>query len=293
LIATTPRFFLLQGAITNVLWIMPWAIAVPGENLTANSAWHALATIFSVQQIFGLGSAAFSIWLWRKLLMKGKVKLLPVTEEVDVAPSVRPNKPPKDVFADHTSGARLSSDADYSKKEPGTFRNSMTGDSNDEFANDGKGWVPPENKNNATHTVKTAANDLGTQGNDFEEDGALGGGRIDGPAAQFYEEKLTPQHGESATGGTPDATQLDGKDDLVRSKKNPGTPAGADVGTRQEGQVSFGDESSDGSPANANPDTNNFPDTNPAPGWGDNTGGGWGGNAGGGHIADDDEYADG
>jgi hypothetical protein len=97
LIATIPRFFFLQSSLTNA-WIMTWAIAVPGENLTPDSAWNHLAVILSIEQILGFVGAICSIWLWRKLLMKGKVKLLPVTADVDEkaggTPSVRPRNFP-------------------------------------------------------------------------------------------------------------------------------------------------------------------------------------------------------
>ncbi|TVY82521.1 hypothetical protein LSUE1_G003878 [Lachnellula suecica] len=83
LLATTPRYFCLQGAITGLLWMLPWAVGVPGYNYTAARAWHFAAVLFGGEKLVSFCSVVFTCWLWRRLLFRGKVKLLPVMKEVD------------------------------------------------------------------------------------------------------------------------------------------------------------------------------------------------------------------
>ncbi|TVY88889.1 hypothetical protein LAWI1_G003795 [Lachnellula willkommii] len=83
LIATTPRFFFMQGLVGSVLWMLPWAIACSKVAMTEKNAWtyHGVAFGGSLIVDFFTVIAACMLWAW--MMSKGWVKLVPVTVEVE------------------------------------------------------------------------------------------------------------------------------------------------------------------------------------------------------------------
>ncbi|KAG8925731.1 hypothetical protein FRC02_009456 [Tulasnella sp. 418] len=76
LLATKPRWFLMNSVVVNVLWVFPWALALEvGIHITGSTAWRYHAIIFG-------GSLVLSFWvtlgvlaLWLHKMLKGKMKI--------------------------------------------------------------------------------------------------------------------------------------------------------------------------------------------------------------------------
>lgn len=75
LLATVPRWYFLQALGSNILWMMPLAIAVTRIDMTPQSAWTYHSVIFGGSLVFSffVVTAVLSTWAW--CLRKGKVRL--------------------------------------------------------------------------------------------------------------------------------------------------------------------------------------------------------------------------
>ena len=75
LLATIPRWYLYQSLASNLLWVLPWAIAITKIGMNADNAWHYHSIIFggSLVVSFLIIVTVDLLWGWR--LLKGKMTL--------------------------------------------------------------------------------------------------------------------------------------------------------------------------------------------------------------------------
>jgi len=78
LLATTPRWYLYQALGSNLLWILPWAIAVTRIGMTPDTAWRYDSVIFGGALVFDFFDVSLVCFLWAWRLMRGKMSLPPV-----------------------------------------------------------------------------------------------------------------------------------------------------------------------------------------------------------------------
>lgn len=79
LLATRPRWYLYQSLISNICWVLPWAIAVTRVGITPDDAWTYHSIVFGGSLVFSFFDVLVvdALWAWR--LMKGKMRLPPVS----------------------------------------------------------------------------------------------------------------------------------------------------------------------------------------------------------------------
>ena len=78
LLATTTRWFLIQALGSNLLWMLPWAIAVTRIGMTPENAWSYDSIIFGGALVFDFFNVSLVVGIWAWYLMRGKVSLAPV-----------------------------------------------------------------------------------------------------------------------------------------------------------------------------------------------------------------------
>ncbi|KAK0115524.1 hypothetical protein ONS95_000198 [Cadophora gregata] len=78
LLATTTNWYLIQALGSNLLWMLPWAIAVTRMGMTPSNAWKYHSVIFGGSLVFSFFNVCAILALWAWLLTKGKVSLAPV-----------------------------------------------------------------------------------------------------------------------------------------------------------------------------------------------------------------------
>ena len=78
LLATRPRWYLGQSLVSNIFWVLPWAIVVQVIGLNKDTAWKWHAIIFggSLVVSFVIIIVVLTAWAWR--LMSGRSRLSPV-----------------------------------------------------------------------------------------------------------------------------------------------------------------------------------------------------------------------
>lgn len=77
-LATTTRWFLIQALGSNLLWMLPWAIAVTRIGMTPENAWSYHSIIFGGALVFDFFNVSLVVGIWAWYLMKGKISLAPV-----------------------------------------------------------------------------------------------------------------------------------------------------------------------------------------------------------------------
>lgn len=78
LLAATTNWYLIQALGSNLLWMLPWAIAVTRIGMTPSNAWKYHSIIFGGSLVFSFFNVCAVLALWAWLLTKGKVSLAPV-----------------------------------------------------------------------------------------------------------------------------------------------------------------------------------------------------------------------
>ncbi|KAH0397588.1 hypothetical protein KCU89_g8117, partial [Aureobasidium melanogenum] len=75
LLATRPRWYLYQSLISNLLWVLPWAIVVSKANITPSDAWTYHSIVFGGSLVFSFFDVLIVdlVWLWS--LLRGKMRL--------------------------------------------------------------------------------------------------------------------------------------------------------------------------------------------------------------------------
>ena len=78
LLSTIPRFYFLQAVLSNLLWMLPWAIAVTKLDMTAENAWTYHSIVFGGSLVFSFFAVLVVLVIWAWALSRGKVRLNPV-----------------------------------------------------------------------------------------------------------------------------------------------------------------------------------------------------------------------
>ncbi|KAI4233693.1 MAG: hypothetical protein LQ349_004251 [Xanthoria aureola] len=75
LLATRPRWFLYQSLLSNVLYVLPWAIVCQVTDLNASDAWTYHSVVFGGSLVFSFVIVATVVALWTRKLLTGKMRL--------------------------------------------------------------------------------------------------------------------------------------------------------------------------------------------------------------------------
>lgn len=75
LLATMPRWYLYQSLVSNLLYVLPWAIVCQTQKLDADNAWTYHSVVFGGSLVFSFFDVTLfvSIWAWK--LKKGSLRL--------------------------------------------------------------------------------------------------------------------------------------------------------------------------------------------------------------------------
>ena len=80
LLATRPRWYLYQSLISNLCWVLPWAIVVTQIGITPDDAWKYHSIVFGGSLVFSFLDIVIVDFIWVWTLVKGRMSLPPVTE---------------------------------------------------------------------------------------------------------------------------------------------------------------------------------------------------------------------
>ena len=75
LLATRTRWFLYQSLLSNVLYVLPWAIVCQVTDLNASDAWTYHSVVFGGSLVFSFVCVATVVALWTRKLLTGKMRL--------------------------------------------------------------------------------------------------------------------------------------------------------------------------------------------------------------------------
>lgn len=78
LLACLPRWYFFQALGSNLLWMLPWAIAVSKMHMTENNAWKWHSIIFGGALGFSLFNVLAVTALWAWLLTRAGIRLPPL-----------------------------------------------------------------------------------------------------------------------------------------------------------------------------------------------------------------------
>lgn len=73
LLATHPLWYLYQSLVSNLCWVLPWAIVVTKINLTPTDAWTYHSIVFGGSLVFNFFDVLAFDSLWVLRLLKGKM----------------------------------------------------------------------------------------------------------------------------------------------------------------------------------------------------------------------------
>lgn len=79
LLATRPRWYLYQSLVSNLFWVLPWAIVVSKIGITESDAWTYHSIVFGGSLVFSFFDVLLfdAVWFWT--LLKGRMDLPPLT----------------------------------------------------------------------------------------------------------------------------------------------------------------------------------------------------------------------
>ncbi|KAK2043075.1 hypothetical protein LZ31DRAFT_585461 [Colletotrichum somersetense] len=75
LLATRPRWYLWQSLASNLLYVLPWAVACQVANLSADKAWTYHSLVFGGSLVFSFIDICVVDGLWVWTLMTGRMEL--------------------------------------------------------------------------------------------------------------------------------------------------------------------------------------------------------------------------
>lgn len=78
LLATTTNWYLVQSLGSNLLWMLPWLIAVSQVNMTPQNAWTYDSLIFGGALVFDFFNVSLVVGIWAWLLLRGKLSVVPI-----------------------------------------------------------------------------------------------------------------------------------------------------------------------------------------------------------------------
>ncbi|KAJ1302161.1 hypothetical protein OPQ81_000989 [Rhizoctonia solani] len=77
LLATRPKWYLVNSLIVNILWVFPWAVALQvGIPITESSAWKYHSIVFGGSLVMSFFVTIATVAIWAIWLFRGKVKKL-------------------------------------------------------------------------------------------------------------------------------------------------------------------------------------------------------------------------
>ncbi|KAK4998554.1 hypothetical protein LTR66_002225 [Elasticomyces elasticus] len=80
LLATRPRWYLYQSLASNLLWVLPWAVAVARIGITPGDAWTYHSVVFGGSLVFSFFDVLLVVAVWGWTLARGSMRLTPVAE---------------------------------------------------------------------------------------------------------------------------------------------------------------------------------------------------------------------
>lgn len=75
LLATQPRWYLYQSLMSNILYILPWCIAVTVIDMRPDNAWKYHALIFGGSLVVSWVIVTVMVGLWAGKLLRGTMRL--------------------------------------------------------------------------------------------------------------------------------------------------------------------------------------------------------------------------
>jgi len=75
LLSTRPRWYLYQSLVSNLCWVLPWAIAVSRIGITPDDAWTYHSIVFGGSLVFSLLDVLVFDAIWAWTLLKGHMTL--------------------------------------------------------------------------------------------------------------------------------------------------------------------------------------------------------------------------
>ncbi|KAM0715045.1 hypothetical protein Q7P37_009510 [Cladosporium fusiforme] len=75
LLATRPRWYLYQSLVSNLCWVLPWAIAVARIDITPEDAWTYHSIVFGGSLVFSFFDILIWDGIWAWALWKGRMRL--------------------------------------------------------------------------------------------------------------------------------------------------------------------------------------------------------------------------
>lgn len=76
LLATRPRWFLYQSLVSNLAWVLPWAIAVTRIGIEPNDAWTYHSIVFGGSLVFSFFDVLVVDMIWGWTLKKGRMSVM-------------------------------------------------------------------------------------------------------------------------------------------------------------------------------------------------------------------------
>ncbi|RMX81113.1 hypothetical protein D0869_07054 [Hortaea werneckii] len=73
LLATRPRWYLYQSLVSNICWVLPWAIAVTKIGITPDDAWTYHSIVFGGSLVFSFFDILLVDGVWAWCLAKGRM----------------------------------------------------------------------------------------------------------------------------------------------------------------------------------------------------------------------------
>ncbi|KAK4957603.1 hypothetical protein LTR10_005570 [Elasticomyces elasticus] len=83
LLSTRPRWYLYQSLVSNICWVLPWAIAVSKIGITPDNAWTYHSIVFGGSLVFSFFDILVVDLIWAWTLLKGRMTLRPVSTRRD------------------------------------------------------------------------------------------------------------------------------------------------------------------------------------------------------------------
>lgn len=71
LLSTVPRWYLYQSLVSNVFYVLPWAIVCQVGHLNADDAWSYHAFVFGGSIVFSFFAVVLFVSLWALKLSRG------------------------------------------------------------------------------------------------------------------------------------------------------------------------------------------------------------------------------
>ncbi|KAK5170186.1 uncharacterized protein LTR77_004772 [Saxophila tyrrhenica] len=79
LLASRPRWYLYQSLVSNLLWVLPWAVVVSRVGITPEDAWTYHSIVFGGSLVFSFGDVVVVDAVWAWCLRRGRMRLSAVS----------------------------------------------------------------------------------------------------------------------------------------------------------------------------------------------------------------------